>query len=160
MCLRCRHTGFLIPKQSPELIHFPLGKHQYRETQGRVANTCSSCSFLSVHLHGPGGAPFPGAGGNSSNPAPHGLPHHEPRLDPVAHSGAASTFEQNRTKGYRTTYPFDEESLLQHSSFLLHFGQRGREPSPCREAPKPWQPVPLHTICLRKLIFLCYPPPK
>lgn len=74
-------------------------------------------------------------------------------------SGAASTFEQNRMKGSRSTYPFDEEALLQDSRCLLHHGQQGRESSPCREAPKPWQPVLLHTICLKKLIFLCCPPP-
>lgn len=74
-------------------------------------------------------------------------------------SGTASTFEQNRTKGNRSAYPFDEEALLQDSSCFLHCGQQGRELSPHQEAPEPWQPVPLHVICLRKLIFLCYPPP-
>lgn len=101
------------------------------------------------HLHRCGAAPFPGQAGAPPTQHPR-LPCPEPCLAPCP--------AQEPHGGNQSTYPFDEETLLQHSSFFLHRGQ-GTEQSPRRELPAPWQPVPLHRICLRKLIFLCSPPP-
>lgn len=158
VCASCRHNGFLTPQESWWLIHLPLQKCQHRGTCGWVVKSCRSCSSLGRHLHKPGAAPFPGAGRSLSEPAPNrALPWALARPSPC--SGAASMFEQSRSEGNQSTHPFHEEALLQHSSLFLHRGQQEREQSPHRELPETWQPVPLHMICSRKLIFLCSPPP-
>lgn len=49
-------------------------------------------------------------------------------------SGAVSTFGEHRaqepSRRCHSTYPFDEEALLQDSSCLLHHGQPAGEMSP------------------------------
>lgn len=111
------------------------------------------------HLHKSGGASFPEQAGapptrHPRAPLPWALHAPVPAQELLPRWSRAA-----RRKSRALTHPFDEEALLQHSSFFLHRGRQGTEQSPRRELPAPWLPVPLHMICLRKLIFLCSPPP-
>lgn len=154
-CARCRHIPCLTPEQSWRLTNLPHRDTSMAPACGCVVNSsCSSplgtCTNLEEFLSQSRQEPL--------RPGTQQLPCPEPCPAPVPAQELLPRWSRAARRGSKAlTHPFDEEALLQHSSFFLHRGQQGTEQSPRRESPASWQPVPLHMICFKKANFSLLP---